>query len=210
VSGQHGHATPLERAAVLAAEERAGRVGDVRSWLDLAQLYIEPEHREEEANTIFRYVLSSDSMNVHAVMGMAFLAIHSVMTEEFLREAVALLEGVLDLPGASGGIGLLLAEALDDLGGLSSADRVALLERSVQADPGWVTNRRWLAREYMLAGRLSDSLRQMDSALGNLLSDPDELSTLEESYHMCFTGKTESRIQLLADREALLSNDSPR
>jgi hypothetical protein len=104
----------------------------------------------------------------------------------------------------------LLAEALDDLGGLSSADRVALLERSVEADPGWVTNRRWLAREYMLAGRLGDSLRQMDSALGNLLSDPDELSPLEESYHMCFTGKTESRIQLLAEREALLSNDSPR
>jgi tetratricopeptide (TPR) repeat protein len=199
----HGHTTPEVREAIIKLEDRVRSTVDMGDLLDLAQLYFEPAHRDDQAAAICELVLALDPGNSRAQVGVAYAAIHNEMTEAALRQAVDLLEEACDDPNAAGVANMLLAEALEDLGELTAERKTRLLELSVAAEPGWVANRRRLARTYAQLGRCEEAKQEMSMALRNLVPEDAYLSPLEESFHTCFTGRTESSAELTRERDQL-------
>jgi hypothetical protein len=203
VTEPHGHA---DRAT----QQVAGRLADtlranldVPVLLDLAQLWIEPMHREEDAATLVGYVLLVQPGQPRAAVFSAYLALHYWMDDEHLRAAAALLREVLAAGHEVGAAALLLDEILRQLGPDAADANIDLLRQSVAAEPTWSVNRVRLSRALAARGDTPGALAELDAAIATMIDPDTPMEPLVHSYHSIFTGRTDLRHRLIAQRATL-------
>jgi tetratricopeptide (TPR) repeat protein len=198
------HATQAELAELERLEAAVKSNDDRQLKLDLAQLLIEPAHRDDEAFKIYESILASDPWDAQAAVGAAYVHIHTFMAKENLLLAVSLLTQVLDRDGAAGRGEMLLAEALGDLGRLTDLERMQMLERSVERAPTWSKNHLLLALAYRDLGDRDRARIHITAAQANRLSSAAGLTLVEVSFEVCYTGRLGSAA-FLEDMAATIS-----
>jgi tetratricopeptide (TPR) repeat protein len=186
-----GHA---DAAAVRAAGQRTDAV------VELAQLWIEPMHREDDAADLLEVLLRISPGHPRAVLLSGYLALHYWTDSEHLDRAAAQLREVLAARAEIGAAALLLDEILRRDNSTPDLD---LLHRSVSAEPSWSLNHVRLARAYTAVGRPAAALAEWDIAIANILEPDTPLDPLTESFHTLFTGCLNTRSRLVAERAAL-------
>lgn len=198
-----GHASAEELELVRRLESTVDPVaGPVDDLLELAQLYIEPCHREADAIRLLEAALRRDPDDARARFWLAYCCLHYLMDPDALRRAAALLGPVIEKdPQRAGAALMLLAEILEEQGALPLDRRIALLEASVRSEPEWVHNRQSLAWAYKEAGRLSDALAQIRAALTNIASPDPAWTVTRRNFEESITGRTGHGI-----RERLMSD----
>jgi hypothetical protein len=184
-----GHA---DSSALLAAErlERALRADvDLQSLLDLAQLWIEPMHREEDAVALVAFVLQLFPDHPRAAVLSAYLALHYWMDDDSLRQAEGLLRRVLAQGHEVGAAAFLLDEILRRLGPDIADANIDLLRQSVAAEPSWSINHVRLARALAARGDTRGAIAELNTAIDNRIESHTPLGPLLNSYHEVFTGQ---------------------
>ncbi|WP_433298173.1 tetratricopeptide repeat protein [Actinoplanes sp. CA-030573] len=188
----YGHA---DAAALEAAARRE------MSLLELAQLWIEPMHREDDAAELVETFLRVSPGNPRAVVLSAYLALHYWMDDEHLDAAADGLRDVLDRGAEVGAAAMLLDEILRQRGPDPADATVELLRRSVAAEPSWSLNHVRLARAYAARGDIAAARSEFDAAIANILDTvPDPVA---ESFHTLFTGCLNDRSRVVAERARL-------
>ncbi|MEK7528604.1 MAG: hypothetical protein AAB592_02475 [Patescibacteria group bacterium] len=140
----------------------------LNTLLELAQLYIEPCHRESDAIQLYETILKRDPQNSAAKFWLSYCCIWYLMDKDALKRAVALLENIIATDkNFSGAACILLAEAMGDLYNLPMEEKIKFLEASIQYEPNWVYNHLYLAWAYQAAKRYHDALNQTELALAN-------------------------------------------
>jgi thioredoxin-like negative regulator of GroEL len=171
------------------------RHGPIDDILELAQLYIEPCHREGDAIALFEAVLERDPQNSVARLWISHCCLHYLMESKALRRAAALLASIISTDSDSAGAAYwLLAQVLDDLGELSVERRIELLEASVACEPAWVLNRQSLASAYEEAGDLPAAIAQIRQALANVGREDPSWRPARKNFERSITGRASFRI----------------
>jgi len=183
------HATPEEAQMISALESRVNvETSPVDNLLRLAQLYICPQHSIERAVELLQAVLRRDPDNMWAKYWLAYRNLRYATTKGAVLEARRLLE---HCPEQAGALYQLLCPVREELGDLSDEERVALLEESVRLEPNWTGNREWLALAYEKVGRIEDAVRQLETALQNMLPEADpSWDPVKSTFEAEVTGRT--------------------
>jgi tetratricopeptide (TPR) repeat protein len=191
-----GHETAAEAALVKQMEaEIDPATSPTARVVELGQLYIEPCHREDRAIALFETVLGREPDNLAARYWLAYCLVHQRMDEASLRQSVEMLQGVVSASGSyAAAAGMLLAEALEELGELAQDEKIRLLEASVEREPGWVYNRQSLGWAYAEAGRLADARQQYDHALANVATPDPEWTSVKRHFEEAITGRIGHRV----------------
>jgi tetratricopeptide (TPR) repeat protein len=189
------HADSDQASAVYALEATIDpERSPVEDLVRLGLLYIEPCHREDDAIILLEAALKRVPGHACAKIWLAYCCIHHLLDEAALARARRLMESVLEAGSDERGAAyLLLAEAGRDLGDLPLTEEVALLEASVQQEPGWVSNRESLAWVYAQTGRRADALAQLRAALRNIRPLREGAGVAEEMYEQSITGRASHR-----------------
>jgi tetratricopeptide (TPR) repeat protein len=190
----NGHAGNEEIEVVKRLESQMDLSGSsVNDLLELAQLYIEPFHREAEAMAILEAVLKRDH-NSLAKFWLAYCCLHYLMDPVAIRRAKTLLESVIQAdPQHAGAAYMLLAEVLEEEGNLPVDQKIKMLETSVALEPDWVFNRQSLAWAYRQAGKFSNALEQIEKALGNVSQPDPSWSITRRNFEESITGRIGNR-----------------
>ena len=164
---------------------------------ELAQLYHEPAHRGLEAVALARLANWANSEDSWARIWLAYGDVWIEMTESAYREAVELLQPLLDAGGeVQAAAAQLTAAALTELQELMPEDNIAYLESAVAAAPEWTRNRKLLAQAYLARGDQGSAVSQLELAKSTLIASDDGLSVTERSFHECLTGRLASQESL--------------
>jgi len=188
----YAHASANEHTEIERLRRVAEARGSRRAKLDLAQVLLEPAHREDEAFAIYESLLAENPNDADAAIGASYVHIHTFMAKANLRMAVDLLSRVLDQEAAAGRAEMLLAEVLGDLGELDSERNIALLQRSVARAPSWSRNHLLLAVAYRDAGMMPEARLHIGLAIQNRLAVGRPLTLVETSFEDCYTGRRAS------------------
>ena len=200
-----GHTTPDVERRVTQLEQRIDpEKSDIADVLELAQLYVEPCHREDRAIALFDAVLRREPQNNTATVWLAYCCIHYLMDKAALRRAQDALTSILRADAQNGAAYLLLAEVLQDLGDPSIEKRISLLESSVACEPTWVNNRHYLAWGYWKAGRKAEGVAQMRQAIENIISADPGWSIQREYFEICITGRVSQPEYLKTELEKMV------
>jgi hypothetical protein len=112
-----------------------------------------------------------------------------------LADAQHMLKSIGESSRYGGLAQMLLAEVRRDLRDLDSAGEVRLVAESVRLQPDWTENRHRLARAYDDDGRKQEAIREVKTAIANLLkAQPADVVT--KYFEVCFTGRLEPRRRL--------------
>ena len=186
-----GHADPATLAVAARLDEGV---------LDLAQLWIEPMHREDDAVELVEAALRVEPGRPRAVLLSAYLALHYWMDDDHLDAAAAALRDLLARGVETGAAAMLLDEINRGRDGGYDLD---LLRRSVAAEPGWSLNHVRLSRAYAARGDRAAAAAELDTAIANIL-DPDERGDpVAHSFDALFTGRVNRRDRLVTERAEL-------
>lgn len=200
-----GHGTPEVRALVVRLEQVIElEKSDVAEILELAQLYVEPCHREDRAIDLFEAVLKREPQNSIAKLWLAYCCIHYLMDAAALQRAHDVLKSILRDDPKNGAAYLLLAEVLQDLGDSSIQTRISLLESSVACEPTWVNNRHYLAWSYWKADRKPEAVQEMRQAVENVRSADPGWSITRENFEICITGRVCQQEYLESELDKML------
>lgn len=194
-----GHETPEQRREI---DERAAavdpRTSPVEELVDLALLYLEPAHREDEAIDLLEAAVDRDPLHQAARIWLAHTLLHVRMDAVAVERAREVLTPLLTVPTAAGAANLLLAEIREEQGA-DLDERIALLESSVAREPDWVSNRHDLAWAYSDAGRHADAAEQLERALRSVVPVDPAWDAARRSYEESITGRsadgTEARLR---------------
>jgi hypothetical protein len=174
----------------------------VESVLKLAQLSVEPLHREDIALTLVDFVRRFEPGNARACLLHAYLSIHYLIVDEALVSAEVELTDLIARGQEVGAAAVLLDEVRRRM---SPADRddanIELLQLSVGAEPAWSINHLRLGRALRARGDDRGALAEMEIAIA-CLSGPDSDPAIE-SFEDCFTGRRASRDRLVAERDRI-------
>jgi len=185
-----GHASPSESREIEAREKRLDpALSPIDDLLELALLYVEPAHREDEAIRLLEAVLQRDPFNGEARLWLAYILLHFRMDAPALARARDAVTPLLDTHPYGGAATLLLAEVRDEQGA-GLAERIHILERSVAQEPDWVSNRQDLSRAYSEAGRNEDALEQLRRALNSISSVDPTWTGAKRNFEESITGRT--------------------
>ena len=206
----NGHAGNEEIEVVRRLESRM-ELGSssINDLLELAQLYIEPVHREAEAIAILEAVLKRDPDNSFAKFWLAYCCLHYLMDPAAIRKAKELLESVIQAdPQHAGAAYMLLAEVLEEEGNLPVDQKIEMLEKSVALEPDWVFNRQSLAWAYRQTGKFSKALEQIEKALSNVTQPDPSWSITRRNFEESITGRIGHRAaeRLTSDLQKLKLN----
>lgn len=178
---------------------------DTERLLDLAQLSIEPLHREDEAIVLVEFVLRFEPDNPRARILFAYLALHYLIVDEQVRRAEGLLRDLVERRVELGAAASLLDDVRERIAPTGPEGDVELLRLSVEAEPSWSDNHHRLGRALYTRGDPVGAWREYDAAIGNLVDRASPMDPLVVSFHDCFTGCTSTRERLIADRDKLFS-----
>lgn len=208
-----GHATPEELKKVARLEALLDRAtSPLRDLIELAQLYLEPCHREADAISLLEQVLARDPNHAGGKFWLAYCYVRFRMDEASVRRAVRLLETIDEnVPPYAGAARMLLAEALEDVGALTLEKDIQLLEESVALEPAWPRNRRHLALAYERVGRLGEAESQIREALARIGELDERLSSAQHHFEEAITGRASTylRKSLHEDLERLIAEANP-
>jgi tetratricopeptide (TPR) repeat protein len=164
-----GHATEAERrrARHLQTLVSDGECSE-HDLLELALLYFEPFHQEEQAIQLLEDCLERGGAGWRTRLWLAYLYLHHRMDAISLRQAQTVLSPLIDQEGEAGAGALqLLSQIGRELGDLDTPGEAAMLQESVKRKADWVLNRYLLAACYRQMGRREDALHQLDAAAEN-------------------------------------------
>jgi hypothetical protein len=196
-----GHA---DEAALLAAsqlEDLLRQQLDLSALVDLAQLSIEPLHREDDAALFVSYALRLHPGHPRASIIYGYLALHYWIADEWLHRADGILQSLVDRGLELGAAPVLLDEVRRQTGSDAPDANIDLLRLSVSAEPTWSINHLRLARALRAQGDHVAARMEFDLAIGNLLEGGHNIDPVSESFHDCFTGCFASRERLIAERD---------
>lgn len=187
-----GHATAEETARIRALEERAqSGVASIEDLLDLGCLFIEPMHDSERAIACFETVLHLEPTCSLAKIWIAYCHLQYSMDNHSLGIGRQLLHEVIASDPANRGAALMLSAEIGNASGEASKDEViALLEASVAAEHGWVTNRIYLANRYASVGRPREADEQLTKALRHIIPEEPRWSSRRQLFEVFISGRT--------------------
>jgi tetratricopeptide (TPR) repeat protein len=196
-----GHATAAEEAMVRALESRLDpATSSPASLLELALLYQEPCHEEDEAIELLEAILERDSNYSLAKIWLAYLHRHYSLDPASFKKARQLLQSVPDSDRALRAAALLLlAEIGQGLEDLSAPELISLLQASVALAPTWVANRNLLGWYLAEIGERDEAAAQIRAALGNIIPLDPAWPLAEREFEVSITGRAAHGI---ADRLA--------
>lgn len=185
-----GHASPDQLADI---NVRAAALDPATSpptdLIDLALLYLEPAHREDDAIELLEITLSREPNNGDATIWLAYALVHVRLDQAAMNRATDLLTPLLDDRTHAAAAHLLLAEVRDEQGA-DVAERIALLERSVALAPDWVNNRQDLAWAYSEADRQADAAAQLNQAITAIRAADPSWTIQQREFEESITGRT--------------------
>lgn len=185
-----GHATAAEAREIESREATLDRAtSPVGELLELALLYLEPAHREDEAIELLESIVARHPQHAEARVWLAYALLHFGMDQDSLARAREVVTPVLENTSHAGAAYMLLGE-IGEEDGVEVAERIRLLEASVAAEPEWVNNRHDLAVAYFEAGRSEDATAQLEAALGSIRGEDPDWSLARRSYEESLTGRT--------------------
>lgn len=166
-----GHATPQERAII---DQLAATISVNESPLPdlvrLARLYVEPDHREEEAMAFLERVLERDPDYAEAKFWLAYCFRQFMPTRELMARAKSLLLDLTESPTVfAAAAWSSLPSLLADEGDVSPGERIRCYSRSVELQPAWVENHIRLANALLEIGEADNARRHAERALRNRL-----------------------------------------
>jgi len=186
--------SPLTRAQQT-VRGRAALMLPEEALLDLALIYA-AEHEQMAALRICDTVLDLRHSD-RAVVLKAWCTLYTTPGSDWLEPQVGPLEKVArdDNSMESGAAAMILAQVYRELGRSSPTLLIGLLERSVERNPDWVTNRFVLAVERTRAGDEQGALAEFERAIGNLLAtEPGD--PVAAAYDSCYAGRVDSEENL--------------
>lgn len=192
----NNHANKDEMETIMRLEAKTDlSTGPIGDMLELAQLYIEPSHREADAINILETALKREPGNTVAKFWLAYTCLHYLMSPSALERAAQLLQSVIEEdPRLEGAAYLLKAEVLEELGSLSLSQKIKLLEASVKSRPNWVYNRQSLAWAYAEAGRFPEAIDQINEALENIQQSDPTWSIATRNFEESISGTIGHRV----------------
>lgn len=210
-----GHADEKEREFILSLEEKVkSGVCSTQDIIDLATLYICPCHDEELAISLLEELLEQEPKNSKAKLLLAHCCIVHLMDEDALKRAIDLCQSVIDEEQDMELRAIAydkLQEAQNDLvfpERIPAEQEIELLEASVRCAPSGVSNYFALSGAYKRAGRLSDAIKALRTAIANIIDDESGWSLPEyyfESLNLHRVGimreLLENELQRLLKRE---------
>lgn len=185
-----GHATSSELQEIQRLEANLDlSLNSVDDLMQLALLYMEPAHREEEAIQLLEAVISRDPLIGEARIWLAYVLLHYKMDSVSLSRAIEVLTPLLEDPTFDGPASMMVAEVLEEQGA-DLGDRIQFLEMSVAKEPSWVNNRQDLAWAYSASGRSEDARRQLELALGSVRRANPAWGVHRRNFEESITGRT--------------------
>jgi tetratricopeptide (TPR) repeat protein len=166
-----GHATPLEREIIDTLEHQLSvDASPIADLVQLARLYICPDHREDEAIELLEAALNRDSANAEAKFWLAYCLVMFKMDTDSVSRALSLFTELANSDSDE----VFAAAAWDflpsvymELGNTSPAEKIKCYSRSVELQPQWVHNRLHLAQALLEIGENERALAEAEMALQN-------------------------------------------
>jgi len=175
---------------------------EVGPILEMAQLSIEPFHREDQALTLAQFACILEPDQPRGLLLQAYLGAHYLITDEAASAAQAILRDLINRQCEVGAAAVLLDELLRRRNPESRYDaNIELLYLSLDAEPDWSINHLRLGRALLARGESEDARAHIDHAIVNLIDPlPDPVA---ESFEDCFTGRRASRERLILERSRI-------
>ena len=185
-----GHASIEEQREIESREARLDRASSpANEVLELALMYLEPAHREDEAIELLESIVAREPQHAEARLWLAYALLHFLMDRPALARANEVLATLRNDPVYAGAANMLLAEIGEEQHA-ELGERIRFLEASVAAEPTWINNRHDLAMAYAEAGRVEEATAQLRVALENVRSEEAGWTRARRQYEESFTGRT--------------------
>jgi hypothetical protein len=200
-----GNPTPADEARVIELLERR-EVGQAtpREVIELALLFYSPLYQEPEAISILSELVARDPGNEQAGLWLSFVYVRSEWRfgSSAIDSAIGILKSLIVSPDEelAAAARLVLYSALTasewdghKFGKALLPERISCLQESITLRPDWITNRGFLAWEYVEAKRYADALEQISAVRKNETLEPPVVSGLIDTrFESWITGRLSS------------------
>jgi tetratricopeptide (TPR) repeat protein len=193
-----GHETEADRFRKFQLEAAITKgAATPRDTLELALLYIEPLHLEDQAAKILQQLFKDPEYGSMAAIWYSYVALQALMTHESLNKAAHVLRPLRHTNDdrIQAAAAFLLAQIEAELTDWNAESVLQLLESSVARAPTWVFNRQLLALLLRRRMRFEEAANHLKAALQNIL--PEQFrphDVIESSFEESITGRASHKI----------------